>query len=174
MRPFVICSIVSAFLAFAPTIRAVDSKVSDKDAKFITTAATNGEIEVFLGHLATNRGYSPDVKAFGQQMIEDHTKANVELKDLAKSKGVELNKSVVEANKTEQKENNELAKKEGAAFDKAYIEMMIKDHEETVKEFEKAANKADDPDIKAWASQTLPILQHHLEMAKDIRSKLAK
>jgi putative membrane protein len=67
-----------------------------------------------------------------------------------------------------------LEDKSGADFDKAYMDMMVKDHEKDVKEFEEASKDAEDSDLKAWAAKTLPTLQHHLEMAKDTKSKLAK
>ncbi len=43
--------------------------------------------------------------------------------------------------------------------------MMVKDHTTDISEFEKAVKKAKDPDVKAYAEQTLPTLRHHLMMA---------
>ena len=68
---------------------------------------------------------------------------------------------------SQERESDHLAKLSGPEFDKAYMEHMVKDHKKDVKEFQKAANDAQDPDVKAFAANTLPTLQEHLQMAKD-------
>jgi putative membrane protein len=147
-------------------------KLAGKDTKFIRNAASGGVMEVELGKLAADKATNDDVKKFGQRMADDHSKANDELKGLASSKGVDLTKTLDNAMKKADKEKETLSKKEGSAFDKAYMDMMVKDHEKDVKEFEEASNDAEDADLKAWAGKTLPTLQEHLKMAKDTQSKL--
>src|SRR3954469_8337037 len=149
-----------ALVSMVSTVRAAegDKKLASKDSKFIMNAATGGEMEVALGKVAAAKGSSDDVKKFGQQMVEDHTKANDELKQLAQSKGLDLKKAEDKAVKQESKEEGSLSKKDGADFDKAYMKMMVKDHEDDVKEFEKASKDAEDADVKAFAAKTLPTL----------------
>jgi putative membrane protein len=65
------------------------------DVKFVNMAARDGEAEVILGKLAAEKASSEDVKKFGQQMVDDHTKANEELKSIATSKNIDLEKSQV-------------------------------------------------------------------------------
>jgi putative membrane protein len=65
-----------------------------------------------------------------------------------------------------------LSKLSGAEFDKEYMSDMVKDHEEDVKDFQTQGNDGTDPDIKAFASKTLPILQGHLQMARDAAKKV--
>ena len=72
----------------------------------------------------------------------------------------------------EQSGMNKLAGLSGADFDRAYVNMMVKDHEKDVKEFEKASAKATDPDIRAWATSTLPTLREHLQQIRDIQSRM--
>ncbi len=173
MRQVVTFSAIALMLAFVSAARAADSdkKLSSKDSKFVMNAATGGEMEVALGKLAASKASSEDVKKFGQQMVDDHSKANDELKALAQSKGVDLTKAQEKATKMQAKQEEKLSKKDGAAFDKAYVDMMVKDHEKDVKEFEEASKDSDDADLKAWASKTLPTLQKHLEMIKEIQAK---
>ena len=59
----------------------------------------------------------------------------------------------------------------GGNVDKKYIHEMVEDHEDTVKLFEKAS-KSEDADVAAFAQKTLPTLQHHLQMAKDLKKSL--
>jgi|SRR5581483_7110222 len=148
--------------------------VSSKDKKFIENAAAGGIVEVNLGKLASEKASMDDVKQFGQKMVDDHTKASEELKQLAQSKSVDLKDGEENGTKEAQKTSVKLSKNNGAAFDKAYIDDMVDDHEKDVKEFEKASKDAEDADVKAWAAKTLPTLQMHLQMAKDLQEKLKK
>jgi len=96
-------------------------------------------------------------------MVDDHQKANEQLKKLATSKGVNL---PAEMTSSERRELDKLQKKSGADFDREYMKEMVSDHKKDVKDFESAAKKADDADIKNFASTTLPTLQQHLELAQ--------
>ncbi|MDB6109522.1 MAG: putative outer membrane protein, partial [Pedosphaera sp.] len=58
----------------------------------------------------------------------------------------------------------------GADFDKAYMSHMVTDHKKDVKEFQREATKAQDPDLKAFANQTLPVLQEHLRLAQTVQA----
>jgi putative membrane protein len=172
MRHVLAFAALVLMVAFVPARADEAGKASSKDTKFVNEATTGGELEVALGKLAATKASSDDVKKFGQQMVDDHSKANDELRSLAKGKGIDLTEAKDKATKMESKAEGKLAKKEGAAFDKAYMDLMVKDHEDDVKEFEKASKNADDADLKAWAGKTLPTLESHLKMAKDIKAKL--
>lgn len=143
--------------------------VDPGDQDFMNKAAQGGMAEVMLGQMASSKGTSADVKNFGNRMVSDHGKANDELKQLAQTKGVTLPADVDDESK---KMSDKLSKLSGKDFDKTYINGMVDDHEKDVKEFEKASKDAKDPDLKAWASKTLPTLQDHLKMAKDTKAKL--
>jgi putative membrane protein len=145
------------------------SSLDPADKDFVMKAAQGGMAEVMLGQMASSKGTSPDVKNFGNRMVSDHGKANDELKQLAQNKGMALPADVDADSK---KMSDKLSKASGADFDKQYISGMVDDHEKDVKEFEKESKDAKDPDLKAWASKTLPTLQDHLKMAKDTKAKL--
>lgn len=142
--------------------------LSASDRMFIKKAAQGGMAEVQLGQLATEKGSSEDVKKFGQRMVDDHSKANDQLKELAASKGVEIPTSL---NSKDEATKNRLSKLSGNAFDRAYMQDMVKDHTQDVSEFKKASQTAKDPDLKNWASQTLPTLEDHLKAAKSVSSE---
>jgi len=134
-----------------------------KDRDFMMDAAMGGLEEVALGHIAAQKGTSDAVKQFGERMVTDHTQANTELTTLASSKGVTLPTTLDEKH---QKDITKLSAMSGAEFDRAYSKMMLSDHNKDVSEFEKQSTKATDPDLKAFASKTLPTLQEHLQLAK--------
>ena len=138
------------------------------DVTFAIKAAQGGLAEVQLGQLASTKANSPDVKTFGQKMVDDHTKANNDLTAVAQKEGITLPTTL---NGKDQAEYTKLQGLSGVAFDKEYVKDMVKDHEEDVKEFQKEASNGKDPQIKSFAAQTLPVLQSHLEMIKSIQSK---
>ena len=120
-------------------------------------AAKGGMMEVAMGRLAEQKGQSEDVKSFGKRMVTDHGKANDELKSIAEKKGVKL----------PSKEPTEKW-----SSDKAYMDMMVKDHEKDLAEFQDEANNGSYPDVKKFADDTAKMVQEHLELAKQTQSKL--
>jgi len=147
----------------ASTTSSKSSQLDRADRKFVETAAKDGLAEVELGQLASQRAQSPEVKQFAQRMVQDHGKANDQLKQLASSKGVDM---PTQTDKSHQRKMEKLQKLQGAAFDKQYMDDMVKDHKEDVKEFQKQAKSAKDPEVKSFAAQTAPTLQEHLQMAE--------
>jgi putative membrane protein len=154
-----------ALLAAAGMVAAADTGLAPVDRDFISKAAQGGMMEVAAGKLAAQRGMDTAVKAFGRKMVTDHTAANDLLKSLAASKNVPLPESVSEEERTAL---GQLEGLNGTEFDKAYSQMMVKDHVTDVGDFEKAVKKVQDPDVKAFAEQTLPTLRHHLMMANQL------
>ena len=139
------------------------------DQEFVTKAADGGMAEVKLGTLASQKGTAPDVRQFAQMMVTDHGKGNSELQSLAGTKGASLPTDISDEHKQKEQKLSGLS---GADFDKEYMKGMVEDHQKTVDLFQKASNEAMDPDVKAWAAKTLPTLQHHLDEAKKIASKV--
>lgn len=144
-------------------------KMSSADTKFMKEAAMGGMEEVELGKLAAQKASDADVKSFGQKMVDDHSKANDQLKQLAATKGVTL---PTDMSKSQHGDMDKLAKMTGADFDHAYVKMMVKDHKKDVAEFSKESKSANDPDLKGWAGSTLPTLQEHLKMIEGISGKM--
>ncbi|PTR00078.1 putative membrane protein [Mucilaginibacter yixingensis] len=145
------------------------SAVDKDDAKFAVAAANGGMAEVELGKLAQEKAANAQVKDFGTMMVSDHSKANDEMKALAKSKGITLPAAI---DTKEQKVKDDLSAKSGADFDKAYVSNMIDDHKEDIKEFEDATKNLKDPDLKAFALKTLPTLKMHLEHIQKIHDSM--
>ena len=160
------------------------SNLSRHDEKFIKDAAEGGMMEVHVGQLGVQKGQSAEVKQYAQRLIDDHTKANTELKQLAASKGVTLPDDKIasntEADRSRVREILEghkdiadykkLENLSGTEFDREFVRMAVNDHEKDVKEFDKAAEKSDDADVKAFAQKTAPILREHLQQAKALQT----
>ena len=146
------------------------SGIAAADQAFVKEAAMGGMAEVDLGQLAASKASSPDVKQFGQRMVDDHGKANDELKSWASQKSVNL---PTELDAKHKAEHAKLEKLSGDAFDRAYMSAMVADHNKDVAEFQKQSKSAKDPDLKAWAAKTLPTLQDHQKSAKEINAKVS-
>lgn len=139
------------------------------DHVFAKKAAEGGLAEIELGKLAAQKAADDDVKKFGQRMVDDHSKANDELKEVASKLGITLPSDL---NATDKATKARLEKLSGAAFDRAYMATMVKDHTKDVAEFQKEAKSATNDDIKHFASSTLPTLEGHLKDAESLHSKV--
>jgi len=145
------------------------AKLSHQDKSFLKDAAEAGNAEVEGSKVALSQSSSADVKAFAQQMVDDHGKAGEELKTLAGQKSVKVSDTPSTVKKTEIKM---LSERKGSSFDQHYADSIgVKAHQDTVKLFQKEVDKGSDADVKAWAQKTLPTLQHHLEMAQQLKAK---
>jgi putative membrane protein len=145
------------------TAKAIASSVSSGDRKFMEKAAQGGMAEVELGKLATEKASAPEVKQFGQRMVDDHSKANDQLKQIATRKGVNLPTDIDRSTK---REMDKLARLSGADFDREYMKHMVSDHKKDVSEFKSEAGKAKDADVKQFAASTEPTLEQHLHLAQ--------
>jgi putative membrane protein len=169
------------------------ARLSHGDESFIKDAAKGGMMEVEMGQLGVQKAQSSELKQFAQRLIDDHTKANAELKQLAASKGVTLpepsDSHITGAAETKDRtqareksdtdhqlgfwDRRELKKLQGLSgtdFDREFVKMAVNDHEKDVKEFEKASQNLDDSELKAFAAKTLPALQQHLSQAKSLQT----
>lgn len=157
---------------FAFGIMTVPALAAEKyhmgEKSFIKEAASGGMMEVELGQLAKEKAKSQEVKDFAQRMVTDHGKANEELKSLVGNK-MELPTKLEHKHKSMV---DKLSKLTGDQFDKEYAKDMVKDHKKDVEKFRKESKKVKDPQLKAWIDKTLPVLEQHLQQAKEMAQKL--
>jgi len=139
--------------------------LSAADKKFVRDAAQGGMAEVEFGKLATEKASSEEVKKFGQRMVDDHSKANDELKQVASSQGINLPDKL---SAKDEMTKERLSKLSGPEFDKVYMSDMVKDHTQDVADFKRESNSGKDSAVKNFAATTLPTLESHLREAKKI------
>src|SRR5262249_34979791 len=114
------------------------------DQQFVDEAAKGGLAEVKLGELAAERATDPEVKRFGQRMVEDHGAANKELTSILKNMA-SITPPPKELMGKHRDTYDDLSKRQGADFDKTYISNMVADHEKDAKLFESMADNGQDP-----------------------------
>jgi putative membrane protein len=145
------------------------SKLPSGEERFMKEAASAGLMEVELGKIAAEKGSHQRVKEFGKRMQADHSKANQQLKKIASSKGVDLPTQPSGEHKSTM---DKLTKLSGAEFDREYMEAMVDDHKEDIEKFQTQADKGKDPELKKFASENLPILKKHLELAQSTEKQI--
>jgi len=145
----------------------------EADRAFLEEQLAMGQAEIELGQLAQERGMHADVKEFGAMMVRDHQAASEELKPIAAKVNTTTAQAPARNDKNDHQEQlEELSKLSGRDFDRKYIAEMIDDHQDGIEDLEGKAEKAASPDVKAWATKTLPKMREHLERAKAIKETL--
>lgn len=138
--------------------------------QFIEEASAKGLAELETAKIALKKSTSEEVKSFAQTMTTDHTKTNEELKKIADSKNIDLSDDPELIGQTK---TFLLKQRDGNPFDLAYANNQVLAHEKTIDLFQKGT-RLKDPELKDFAQKTLPQLQHHLQMAKDLQAALGK
>jgi putative membrane protein len=153
--------------------RQVDPKkqLSSADKEFVIDAAIGGLAEVEMGRLAQDMGVSDEVKEFGVKLVTDHEKANRELETAVAPYGVMLPTRIDEEH---QKHIDMLKSKKGMDFDKAFATHMVQGHEKMIKLFKKEVKSGKASELKEFATRTLPALQDHLKISKDLAKPKGK
>lgn len=139
------------------------------EAAFLTLAAHGSHAELSTSQLALQKATDPAVKQYAQMMVTDHTQQNQTLMALAKSKGMSVPARPDEAHV---KMAATLSKLSGKEFDAEYMSMMVADHAKLLSKMQDKAKMAKDPEVQQWASQQVPILQAHLDQARQINQRL--
>lgn len=142
---------------------------SMSSSHFLQAAASGGVTEVELGRIAMSHSQNPAVAEFGNRMVQDHSQANDRLMGLAASLGKRVNPA---PNAEQRATIGRLSRLSGPAFDRAYMSDMVEDHVKDVGEFKEASSSADMRAVRAFARETLPTLQSHLDHARRVHNSL--
>ncbi|MDB6052241.1 MAG: putative outer membrane protein [Pseudomonas sp.] len=139
-------------------------------ATFVDDASAKGMAEIQTSQLALDKSQSDDVKSFAQMMITDHTDANQKLAAIATN----LNLKTASDAELMDKAKKMILQYRSGSFDKAYAANQVKAHEQTIKVFQDEIKTSQTPELTAFAKDTLPKLQDHLKMAKQLQAKYNK
>ena len=139
--------------------------LNSTDRQFLTRAAMMDLAEIETGRLAVSQGASESVRQFGQRMIDDHTRTSQQLTQMASAAGFAPPQTLDAKRRAAAAK---LARLTGAEFDRAYMKQMVKDHQEAVSLYQRQSTRGTLPDLRSFASATLPALQEHLTMARSM------
>jgi putative membrane protein len=147
------------------------------DAQIASIVVTANQVDIDAGKLAASSGTSPQIKAFGQQMVTDHTGVNKQAVALVTKLGVKPEDNPTSQSLKAGGEKNVAALKalKGAAFDKAYIDHEVAYHQQVLDAVDKVLIPgAKNEELKALLVKTRPAFVAHLEHAKQVQAALAK
>jgi putative membrane protein len=163
------------------------NRVSNRTQDWVKDRLVGGMTEVKLGELASQKSQNADVKAFGRMMVQDHTKAGEELKQIATQANIT---APMDLDETHRQQVDKLSNLQGGQFDRDYINQMVDNHEETMNAIEdRVDNKGDDRNpqfvpkqtddqfdtrVNQWAAKVAPTVRQHLERAKEIKDRLGR
>jgi putative membrane protein len=140
--------------------------VGKTERNFVKDTLTASRKELATADLAMDQAADPMVKTFAKMIVDDHTKSNAALEDIARKNNIET------APEADLKLS--LASEQGPAFDRAFIKEMVSDHTKAVERFKEAEKQITDPELHDFIEATLPLLQSHLDQAKSLSKELAE
>ena|SRR6185312_1850560 len=138
---------------------------SANDQKFVDFAAQTDMTEAHLGQLAQDQSSNQAVKDFAQMLVTDHTDDYNKLTAAATKAGATVPKGI------DAEHNKMIApfeKAKGAAFDRRFERDMVAGHTKAIAEYKKEEADGQNADMKAYATAALPVLEKHLQAAKDL------
>ena len=176
-------------------ITAADRGVDSDERDFVEEIAIASAAEIELGKMAIEKASNPEVKKYGQMMVDDHTTAGAELQQLAQQYNITVPAALDEKHRDLR---DKLAQLSGREFDEAYIDAMVDSHENVV---DKLQARVDDRDrnvagtsgttpgttsgvqpeeaddhaeasLNLWAANTLPAVKAHLDHAKQLEDRI--
>jgi putative membrane protein len=159
---FATALIVSPAIVIAQSNQATTADAMQNiDAQtFVTGAASGGGFELKSSELALQKSQNKEVQAFAQQMIDDHTKANQELKAAAQADNMQPPPEG-QLNEKHQAMVQQLEAADGQAFDLSYMRSQSMAHDEAITLFDAYSKSGQDGQLKSFAAKTLPALQEH-------------
>jgi putative membrane protein len=149
-----------------------NADLNSGDRKFVQMSADMGAREVQFSERAKTKAQSKEVQQYAAEMIEHHGQTNSELMKLAERFHASGGPPYKRQDQGVKKAVAELAALDGGQFDQRYMEAMVNDHRQSIKLFERQAKSGNDPELKAFAAQTLPKLKKHLAEAERVAATL--
>ena len=150
----------------------MQSGISNADRNLMRTIAQIHMAEVDMGKMAQTRSRDVQVRSFAQRMIDDHDNALQALQKLADANGVILPGG---PDKKHAAIKEQLTALSGPEFTRRYL-MHAGDnaHREAYQLLQQAVQSAQSPEVKAHASNSLALVQQHLQMANHLIAKASQ
>jgi putative membrane protein len=159
------CCAVLCFSAVMMQAKAAD----DSDKKFLAMAAQGDQNEIVLGKLAAQKATNPEVKAFGEKMVKDHTQMSASMKPFVEEWGLTISNG---PDADTQKVWDKLYALSGKDFDKEYMKEMVDDHTKDLEEFTTEVKDTKDPKFRTAVMKGKSVVAAHKNMAYDLEKKL--
>ncbi len=144
--------------------------VNDGDKQFVTSALKSGMFEIALSKQAATKSANKEVISLANDIIRGHSNANDQLSKIAQNDGLQIPMNMGDRHESMLQKFSKL---NGTKFDDAYMKAVINSHQMAIDRFTAEAKQGGNQDLKSFAAQTLPTLQHHLSRAESVNHKIA-
>ena len=140
------------------------ASLQGQDAEFVRKALEGGREEVQNAQLALQHAQRAETRSAASMMLEDHQRANQQLEQLAQRKGLSTSESSSSATAQGDEARSGSSTAGGGDFDSRFITQEISHHRDSIALFRQQASSGSDSDLRQFATDSLPKLEHHLEM----------
>lgn len=160
---------IAALLAFSPAALS-QARLTAQDRAALQKLAQADLAEIQAGKLALQKASTPEVRKFGEHMVQEHSKRLAETKALAQARGV---KAPARPDGTQQEILKTLRRFSGDDFERRFMALMVEGHQDTLLLVERTARRARDPELKAHALESAGDIKGHLYEARRLYASLA-
>jgi putative membrane protein len=168
--------VLSVGASAAPASSASDDSSMKDEGKILSELHLSNLSEIQMGKLAEQKATSSEAKELAQRLISDHTQIDQELQQLAEQRGITLSEPSADSKlegkqKKAQEMLNDMNKTDVASFDEDFAKMAVHQHQADVKQLQAKGKKLAEGPVKSFIDRTVPVLNQHLQMAKNIKEK---
>jgi putative membrane protein len=141
------------------------STIESREENFVTDAIeANSELAVWL-RTAEKEATDPELKTTARQMINDHEKIGMELKDYA-------NKRKFSTDDLDTTGTVNIAESRGTEWDEEWADEIGDKHRQLIRKFERAQDRMEDAELKNIITQNLPALRSGLDKVEKQEARL--
>jgi putative membrane protein len=145
---------------------ATQTAAGDPTTAFINQAARENNKEIALTGVGARKAQSPELRAFAQQLQNDHVQANKNLQPIAQKYGVSIDQPLTKTDQAELAKFQNMSG--GTQFDQQFSTQLLKDHQQAIATYENATKQVQAPDVRQYAENTLPMLLQHSQQAETV------
>jgi len=143
-----------------------ESSPAEEQRDFVREAASGNTMEIQAGQFVAEHTQNPQVKQFAQTLVQDHQKAQQQLKQAAQQASVQI--TADEITPVHKAMIQELQQKNGKDLDRAFIFGAVGDHRKDILAYSYASQNLQNAQLKQYATQNLAVLQKHYQEAEDL------
>ncbi|KAI94352.1 hypothetical protein T281_11370 [Rhodomicrobium udaipurense JA643] len=170
MRRFLIAA--AAFLVAAgftaPSFAQLSTPRLTPDQAFVRDLSSGGLFEIQAAYIALQKTDNEDVRQFAKKMVEDHGAADAKLKDTLREANIKEPQITIDERRMQELDYLKVADRD---FDRQFIQQQRKAHTDTVKLLENYIQRGGNEQLKQFATNLLPTIKQHLEMADTLKPK---
>ncbi|MHB1224307.1 MAG: DUF4142 domain-containing protein [Gemmatimonadaceae bacterium] len=164
----------TAGMAPAPVGGVAGDTIAMSDPQIVAQVSASNAAEIAAGTIAGEKATAADVKSFARKMVEDHQRLQDQLDSLATRLAITATPAEADTLQDAFDERREsLADATaGADWDRDFMNLQVQMHESTLDLLNRASTAAQNTDLRGALQEAVPVVQGHLDQARQILSGL--